>query len=336
MKAWQLEGFHLHQLVLNDIPEPVPGDGEVLVRVSAVSLNYRDKLLLDGLYNPHVAFPMTQVADAVGEVVALGANVTRFAVGDRVATNYCTRWIDGPPDGMTSHYSLGNVIPGALSELLVSAESALVAVPAYLTDEEACSLPCAALTAWYALVEKGELKAGDTVLVQGTGGVSLFALQIGAALGAKVLVTSSSDEKLTRAAKLGAAHGINYVRHPDWHDEVLSLTENLGVDHVLEVAGGASLEKSIKASRAGGQISIVGILDGFSSEVSLFTVIKKQTVLRGISVGPRRALEDMLREFARLQIHPVIDSVYEFVDVHSAYNRLSNGPFGKIVIRVKR
>jgi NADPH:quinone reductase-like Zn-dependent oxidoreductase len=335
MKAWQLEGFNFNQLVFNDIPEPTPGDGEVLVRIAAVSLNYRDKLVLDGLYNPDLVFPMTQVADGVGEVVAIGPNSTRFSVGDRVATNYCTRWIDGHPNDAESTHSLGSTIPGALAEYLVLTETALVSVPPYLTDEEAAAIPCAALTAWYSLVEKGGLKAGDTVLVQGTGGVSLYGLQIAKALGAEVFVTSSSDEKLARVSKMGASHLINYSSSPEWHEEVLSVTANQGVDHIIEVVGGPNLEKSLKALRAGGQISIIGILDGFSSEVPLFTAIQKQAVLRGISVGPRRALEDMLREFARLQIHPVIDSVYEFSDVHSAYKRLETGPFGKVVIRVK-
>src|SRR5215472_13883755 len=169
MKAWQLSGFGLDNLVLNDVPKPEPGPGEVLVRVSAVSLNYRDKLLYDGNYNPHLEFPITQVADAVGEVVALGPNANRFRTGDRVVTNYCTTWIDGPPQGKESLYSLGNVIPGALAEYLVLTEEALVAAPAY---------PCAGLTAWYALVDKGHLKTGQSVLIQGTGGVSLFGLQI--------------------------------------------------------------------------------------------------------------------------------------------------------------
>jgi NADPH:quinone reductase-like Zn-dependent oxidoreductase len=335
MKAWQLEGFNLSQLVLNEIPQPEPGTGEVLVRISAVSLNYRDKLVLDGLYNPDLAFPMTQVADAVGEVIAIGPDVTRFNLGDRVVTNYCTRWIDGRPQEGESHHSLGNTIPGALAEYLVLTESALAVVPPYLTDEEAAAIPCAALTAWYSLVEKGGLKSGDTVLVQGTGGVSLYGLQIAKALGAEVFVTSSSDEKLARALQLGASHLINYSKNPEWHEEVLSLTANLGVDHIIEVVGGSSLERSLKALRAGGQVSIIGILDGFSSEIQLFTAIQKQAVLRGITVGPLRALENMLREFGRLQIHPVIDSVYGFGDVHNAYRRLAQGAFGKIVIRVR-
>jgi NADPH:quinone reductase-like Zn-dependent oxidoreductase len=335
MKAWQMEGFSLDQIVLHEIAQPEPGSGEVLVRVSAVSLNYRDKLLVDGNYNPHVQFPITQVADAVGEVVALGADVTRFRVGDRVATNYCTRWIDGRPQGKESLYTLGNMIPGALAEFLILTEEALVAVPAYLTDEEAAALPCAALTAWYALVEKGGLQAGDRVLVQGTGGVSLFGLQIASALGAEVFVTSSSDEKLERVRAMGASQTINYAKKPEWETEVLSLTGKQGVDQIIEVVGGSNLERSIKALRPGGQISIVGILESFSSEIPLFTVMQKQAVLRGISVGPRRALEDMLRAFAKYEIHPVIDTVYGFDEARKAYDHLERGAFGKIVIRVK-
>src|SRR4051794_13211696 len=206
MKAWQLQAFGRENLVLNDVPQPTPGPGEALVRISSVALNYRDKLLYDGTYNPHLEFPITQVSDAVGEIVALGSGATRFKVGDRVVTNYCTRWTDGRPTSKETYHTLGNSIPGALAEYLVLSEQALALAPAYLTNDEAASLPCAALTAWYALVEKGGLASGDTVLVQGTGGVSLFGLQIAAALGATVIVTSSSDEKLERAKALGARH----------------------------------------------------------------------------------------------------------------------------------
>jgi NADPH:quinone reductase-like Zn-dependent oxidoreductase len=335
MKAWQLTGFGLDHLVLNDIPQPQPGPGEVLVRVSAVSLNYRDKLLYDGNYNPHLQFPITQVADAVGEVVALGPTVVRFRTGDRVVTNYCTTWVDGPPKGKESLYSLGSTIPGALAEYLVLTENALVAAPAYLTDEEAAALPCAGLTAWYALVEKGKLSPSQTVLVQGTGGVSLFGLQIAHALGATVIVTSSSDEKLARARALGATHTINYARNPAWEKEALALTNKQGVDHILEVVGGKALNQSIEALKPEGQISIIGILDAFNSEIPLFSLIKKQAVLRGISVGPRRALEDMLRKFDELKLHPVIDSTYSFADARAAFDRLEKGAFGKIVIRVR-
>lgn len=335
MKAWQLQAFGRENLALNDIPQPEPGAGEVLVRIAAVSLNYRDKLLYDGNYNPHFEFPMTQVADAVGEVVELGSGASRFKVGDRVVTSYCTRWIDGKPTGKETLYSLGNVIPGALAEYLVLSEQALALAPAYLTNEEAAALPCAGLTAWYSLVEKGGLQAGETVLVQGTGGVSLFGLQIAAALGAKVIVTSSSDDKLERAKKLGAHHTINYKKNPEWDKEALALTNNQGVDHILEVVGGANLARSLNAISPEGQISIIGIIEGFNSDLPLFSAIQKHAVLRGISVGPRRALEDMLRKFDELQLRPVIDTVHSFTDARKAFDQLERGAFGKIVIRVR-
>jgi NADPH:quinone reductase-like Zn-dependent oxidoreductase len=335
MKAWQLQAFGRENLRLNEVPQPTPGPGEVLVRISSVSLNYRDKLLYDGLYNPHLEFPITQVADAVGEVVALGPSTTRFKVGDRVVTNYCTRWVDGPPTVKESLYSLGNVIPGALAEYLVLTEQALALAPAYLTNDEAAALPCAALTAWYALVEKGGLTAGQTVLIQGTGGVSLFGLQIAAALGATVIVTSSSDEKLARAKALGAKHTINYTRTPDWEKEVLALTNDQGVDHILEVVGGPNLARSIKAIKPQGQITLIGIIEGFDATIPLFTVMQKHAVIRGIIVGPRRALEDMLRKFDEIKLHPVIDTVYSFADARKAFDHLERGAFGKIVIRVR-
>jgi NADPH:quinone reductase-like Zn-dependent oxidoreductase len=335
MKAWQLQAFGRENLVLNDIPQPTPGPGEALVRISSVALNYRDKLLYDGTYNPHLQFPITQVADAVGEVVALGPNVTRLKVGDRVVTNYCTRWIDGPPTTKESLYTLGNVIPGALAEYLVLTENALAIAPAYLTNDEAAAIPCAGLTAWYSLVEQGHLAAGQTVLVQGTGGVSLFGLQIAHALGATVIVTSSSDEKLQRAKSIGAHHTINYKTHPEWQDEALALTNKQGVDHILEVVGGPNLARSIKAIRTEGQISIIGIIEGFDATIPLFGMIQKQAIIRGISVGPLRALERMLRKFDEIKLHPVIDTVYSFNDARAAFDHLERGAFGKIVIRVR-
>jgi NADPH:quinone reductase-like Zn-dependent oxidoreductase len=335
MKAWQLQAFGRENLVLNDIPQPTPGPGEALIRLSSVSLNYRDKLLCDGTYNPHLEFPMTQVADAVGEIVALGPDTSRFKVGDRVVTNYCTRWIDGRPTSKESLYTLGNVMPGALAEYLVLTEQALALAPTYLTNDEAAALPCAGLTAWYSLVEKGGLTSKQTVLLQGTGGVSLFGLQIASAFGATTIVTSSSDEKLDRAKTLGATHTINYNKTPDWEKEALALTNKEGVDQILEVAGGPNLARSIKAIRPEGQISIIGVIEGFDATIPIFGLIQKLAILRGITVGPRRALEDMLRKFDELTLHPVIDSVYSFADALEAYDRLEQGPFGKIVIRVR-
>src|SRR5262250_2028671 len=319
MKAWELNGFGLEHLNLADRPIPKPAPSEVLVRIKAVSLNYRDKLIYDGIYNPDLRFPVVQGADASGEVVEVGRQVTRFRIGDRVVTHYATRWLDGEPQGDESVHTLGNTISGALTEFVALDEQALVTKPQYLTDEEASTLPVAALTAWMALVEKGKLKEGQTVLIQGTGGVSIFGLQLATALGARAIVTSSSDEKLARAKALGAVHGINYSRVPNWEEAVLELTAQKGVDHVLEVVGGDSLSKSIAATKPGGQISVIGILTGLTSTIELWRVLKNQVVLRGIGgAGHRRAFEDMNKTLAKFQLRPVIDTVYSFADTLSA------------------
>jgi NADPH:quinone reductase-like Zn-dependent oxidoreductase len=231
---------------------------------------------------------------------------------------------------------LGNTISGALAEYIVLDEQAVVAKPDYLSEEEASTLPVAALTAWYALVEKGQLKAGQTVLIQGTGGVSIFGLQLASALGAKPIVTSSSDEKLARAKSLGAVHGINYVRLPDWEKAVLDFTAQEGVDHVLEVVGGDNLARSLAAAKVGGQISVIGVLQGISSNIELFSLFQKKAILRGIGgVGPRRAFEEMNKALVKLKLRPVIDAVYSLADALSAFRHLERGAFGKVVIRVQ-
>jgi NADPH:quinone reductase-like Zn-dependent oxidoreductase len=334
MKVWELRAFGRKNLVLAQRPTPEPGPGEVLVKVQAVSLNYRDRLTVEGLYNPDMKFPMTQVADTAGEVAAIGSGVSRFKVGERVISQYATTWIDGPPKGDETIHTLGSMIQGGLAEYLLLNENALVRAPSYLTPEEASTLPVAALTAWNSLCELGKLARGQSVLVQGTGGVSVFGLQIAAALGARVLITSSSDEKLARARSLGAAVGINYARTPDWEQEVLKHTDGLGVDHVLEVAGGQSLARSITATRAGGHIAVIGIVDGFTSEIPIFPLLQKQAVIRGIVTGPRRVFEEMNRSLEQLEIRPVIDAVYAFEDASAAYDHLYRGAFGKVVIRV--
>jgi NADPH:quinone reductase-like Zn-dependent oxidoreductase len=334
MRSWELRSFGREGLVLADRPIPQVGPLDVLVKVNAVSLNYRDRLVVEGLYNPDVKFPLTQVADTAGEVVKIGDRVSRFRVGDRVLSQYATTWIDGAPKGDETVHTLGSTIPGGLADYLVLNENALVRAPSYLSDEEASTLPVAALTAWYSLRDRGGLSSGQTVLVHGTGGVSLFGLQIATALGARVFITSSSDEKLERARALGAHDGINYSRFPDWEAEVLKQTDGQGVDHTLEVVAGKNLAKSIAATRPGGQVSVIGILEGFSSEISIFTLLNRQTVVRGIVTGPRRAFEEMNRKLEDLKIRPVIDRIYSFDEAPAAYEHLYRGAFGKIVIRV--
>jgi len=335
MKAWALQGFGRQNLKMVDVPVPEPTANEVLVRVSAVSLNYRDKLVVEGLYNPELRFPVIQVADTVGEVTQTGKDVSRFKVGDRVITNYATKWIDGRPAADEVVHTLGNTINGGLAEYLILNEDALVLAPTYLTDEEASTLPVAALTAWHALVKNGGLSSEQTILVQGTGGVSIFGLQLASLAGARVIVTSSSDEKLERAKDLGAHDTINYVKEPDWHKKALRLTAQQGVDQILEVAAGKSLAQSIEAIRPGGQIAVIGILEGVASEIPIFTVLQKQVTIRGLVTGSRTMFEDMILDLEKTRIRPVIDTVYSFGDALKAYEHLYRGAFGKIVIRVR-
>lgn len=335
MKAWQLFGFGRENLRCVEIPIPKPGPSEVLVRVSAVSLNYRDKLVVEGLYNPDLVFPITQVADTVGEVVEVGSEVTRIAVGDRVLTQYATHWVDGEPDGDEIVHTLGNTIPGGLAEFLVLNERAIVTAPSYLTDEEASTLPVAVLTAWFSLITDGKLSAGQTVVLQGTGGVSLSGLQIAAAHGARPIITSGSDEKLDRAKLIGAYATINYAHTPDWGQRVLALTDGKGADHILEVAGGKSLAQSLSAVKPGGRVTVIGVLEGFTSDIPIFILLRRQVTIRGMVTSPRRVFEEMNRKLEGLQIHPVIDKVYPFADALAAYDHLYRGAFGKIVIRVR-
>ena len=334
MKVWELSGFNLDSLHMSERNAPEPGDSEVLVQVSAVSLNARDKLLVDGVYNPSLKFPMVQGSDAVGQVVKVGKEVTRVQPGDRIMTNFATKWLDGPPRVDESSYSLGSYLPGVLAEQIVINEQIAVKTPGYLTDVEAATLPCAATTAWYALAETAMAVPGQTVVVQGTGGVSIFALQIAKALGAEVIVTSSSDEKIVRAKRLGAAHGINYVRQPDWESAVSALTGGKGAHVVIETAGGENVEHSLRAAATGGQIVMIGFLNGVSTSFPLFPFVVKQLTFAGISVGSRATFERMLSAFERWQLHPVIDAVYDFTDTQAAYRHLYQGAFGKIVVQL--
>ena len=335
MRAWQLEGFGRENLHIVDRDAPSVGETDVLLQVSAVSLNARDKLLVEGIYNPSLSLPMIQGSDAVGTVLQVGSKVTRVTPGDRVLTNFATRWLNGPPQLEESKYTLGSLISGALAEQIVIDQEIAVQAPAYLTDIEAATLPCAAVTAWHAMVEKAQLTAGQTVVVQGTGGVSLFALQIAKSLGAEVIVTSSSEDKIERAKRLGAAHGVNYAQEPRWEKAVLELTSGKGADLIVEVVGGDNLARSLEASKIGGQIALLGFLGGTTSNIPLFPFAVKQLTVRANSVGPRSAFEAMNRAFASWQLHPVIDAVYSFDDTLAAYDHLYRGAFGKIVVTLK-
>ncbi|MFJ7975811.1 NAD(P)-dependent alcohol dehydrogenase [Peribacillus sp. NPDC096379] len=335
MKAWQRQGVGLENLRLMDLPIPEPGPKQLLVRVKAVSLNFRDKAIVDGVYLPEIMTePFVPVSDASGEVVKVGSEVTQFKKGDRVTSHMFTKWIDGSPKKDDGANALGGPIDGGLAEYMLLNEEATVMTPSSLTDEEASTLPVAALTVWFSLVEYGKIKAGDSVLVLGTGGVSVYAVQIASALGARVIVTSSSNEKLEKVKALGAKDVINYVETPEWEKEVLEITEGKGVQHILEVVGGQSINRSIEALALQGHIYVIGFLESMMAEVNLFSLLAKQAQLHGVNVGHRRAFDDMMRAFDELNIKPVIDTVYSFNQALDAYEHLYKGAFGKVVIKV--
>jgi NADPH:quinone reductase-like Zn-dependent oxidoreductase len=334
MKAWEIQKFGHENLRLVERPIPEPGAGEVLVRVNAVSLNYRDKLVIAGTYMPDLKLPFVPASDAAGEVAAVGQGVTGVTVGDRVAGHYRLLWIDGKPGPAEIAVSLGGPLPGVLAEYVVWPKQALVRLPSHLSYEEASTLPIAGLTAWFALIEDGHLKAGETVLVQGTGGVALFAVQFAAMMGARAIVISSSDEKMVRARQMGASNTINYRTIPDWDKAVLDLTAGRGVDHVIEVGGASTFKRSINALAIDGHVAVVGFLGGTSITIDALSLIRKRAQVRGVMVGHRRAFEDMNRAIEDNSLRPVIDRQFKFVDVKAAFEHLEKGAFGKIVVKI--
>jgi len=335
MKAWLLKDFGLNNLELGEVPTPVPLHGELLIKVGAVSLNFRDKAIVDGIYEPHlVPKNLIPVSDAAGTVVAVGDGVSRFKVGDRINSHLYSRWLDGEPGPDEPAYCFGMPLPGGLAEFMIIHEDSAVRAPDGMSDEEASTLPIAALTAWYALMDVGNLQPGQTVLVQGTGGVSIFAAQIATAHGARVIATSSSDANLQKVKALGVSNGINYRTHPDWDQEVLQLTNGKGVDVTIDVAGGDGLNKSVQATKAAGVIAQVGFLTGQTTQLQLMPLIFRQTTIRGIAVAPRTSFDRMNPFLDQHGIKPVIDKVYAFDEAVQAFEHLARGPFGKVVIKV--
>ncbi|MDX6040560.1 zinc-dependent alcohol dehydrogenase family protein [Scandinavium lactucae] len=334
MQRWTLNALGRENLHLTQETIPQPGPGEVRVRVNAVALNYRDKMVIEGSMPIYLAFPFTPASDMAGVIDSTGEGVTRFRVGARVISTFSPEWIEGKPagDARTLPYrTLGGYFQGMLAEYVIMNENGLVAAPNTLDDVEASTLPCAGLTAWFALIERGGLRAGQTVLVQGTGGVAMFALQIAKAHGAEVFVTSGSDEKLARAKALGADHGINRLKG-DWTEAVYGLTQDRGIDHIIETVGGANLKNSLRAVAVHGRISVIGVLEGSEISLPASELLLKSAVIQGIGVGHRRALEDFVRAVDATQLKPVIAQRYRFDQLSQALQHLDSGALGKIVL----
>lgn len=337
MRSYEITAFGLENLKLAERPEPKPGPGQVLVRVRAVSLNYRDLLVARGQYNPRMPLPRIPCSDPAGEIVAVGDGVRRVSVGDRVCGTFMQGWIDGSLSDAASATALGGAIDGVLAESVVLSAEGVVPIPPHLSFEEAATLPCAAVTAWNALTTDIDV-AGKTVLLQGTGGVSIFALQFAKALGARVLITSGSGtsgsgEKLKRALEMGADAGTNYRTDPDWDKWAKSQTGGVGVDLVVEVGGAGTLDRSVKATRLGGKIGLIGVLS--AGNFNPMALLMRGITLRGIYVGSRAMFESMNATVEKHAIRPVVDRVFEFADAPAAFRHLeAAGHFGKVVIRV--
>ncbi len=336
MKAWQLTASTgADALKLTQLSEPHPGPGMVLVHVRATSLNYRDLMVASGRYGPGVPLPLIPLSDGAGKIAAVGEGVTRWKVGDRVAGTFFQAWQTGPLRREVFETALGGSINGMLAEYVTLSAEGVIALPPHLSFEEGATLPCAALTAWHALVTDGKIAAGQTVLVLGTGGVSVFALQFAKMNGARVIITSSSDEKLARARSLGADETINYRTHPDWEKEVFRLTDKAGADHIIEVGGKDTFPKSLRAVAMGGTISVIGGVSGFTSNVALQDILGKSALIRGIFVGSRDMFAAMNRAIALHQLKPVVDRRFPFGEAPAAYRYQETGAhFGKVVVSV--
>ncbi len=331
----QLTAFGLDGLTLIQKELPAPGPGQVHVRFHAASLNYRDLMMVLGQYNPKMVLPVIPGSDAAGEIVAVGEGVSEWKPGDRVASLFFQEWQDGEITQAIGKSALGGSIDGVFATDRILPAHGVIRIPDALSFEQAATLPCAALTAWNALVEKGKLHAGETVLIQGTGGVSLFGLQIAKAHGARVILTSSSDEKLERARSLGADETVNYKSTPDWDVEVLELTGGVGVDQVLEVGGSGTMPKSLNAVRQSGQIHLIGVLSEPGKGVDVLPVLRKSIYLNGVFVGSRAMFARLNKAVVAAGIQPVIDRTFPLSEARQAFEFMQAGShFGKIVLRL--
>lgn len=336
MKVFQIQDdWRFENLRIATRPDPKPGPGQVLLRMKAASLNYRDLVVPLRGYGSHTGnLPLIPISDGAGEVVETGAGVTRVKAGDRVCPLFTQAWISGPPSAERLSKSLGGPLDGTMAEYMVLPEDGVVKFPDHLTWEEAASLPCAALTAWSAVVTHDQLGPGSRVLVQGTGGVALFALQFAKLQGCHVTVISSSDDKLAKVKALGADAGINYRTTPDWYRATRGITGNAGYDHILELGGEKTLEQSLRCIRPGGTLSMIGVLSGGKLNAPLGLVVTRQVRLQGITVGNRDGFEAMMQAIGQHKLKPVIDRVFPFDQLKEAMAYLKSGAhFGKICIK---
>jgi NADPH:quinone reductase-like Zn-dependent oxidoreductase len=341
MLAVPIRQFGLEHLKTSELPMPEVAPRTVLIKIHAVSLNYRDLLVVKGLYNPRMALPRIPCSDSSGEIVAVGEGVSRVAVGDRVCGIFMQRWLNGALTADKSKAALGGDVDGMLAEYVVLHEDGVVRFPEHLTYEEAATLPCAGVTAWNALQYGGDparpIVAGETVLIQGTGGVSIFALQFATLLGAKVIGTSSSEEKLARVSSMGLAAGCNYRERPEWWKWAVEKTEGAGVDRIIEVGGAGTFGQSLRAAKVGGMDAQIGVLSGgaVTDALALAPILHKQLRVQGIYVGSRTMFEKMNDAIAKAGLHPVVDRVFPLQETRDAFQHMESAAhFGKIVIRV--
>jgi NADPH:quinone reductase-like Zn-dependent oxidoreductase len=335
MLAWQIRGrFGIDELQCVDVPEPVAGPGQVVVELRAASLNYRDLATIEGRPGMQAPPALVPFSDGAGVIAAVGEGVTHVRPGDRVAPTFFQGWIDGPVTAEARSLALGGTLDGVLQQRMALNADGVVSIPDDMSFEAAATLPCAGLTAWRAVAVEAPVGPGDTVLVQGTGGVSIFALQFAKARGATVIATSSSDEKLERVRALGADHLVNYARTPKWGAEVRKLTGGRGVDVVVEVGGEETLGQAIQCTRVGGRIVVIGVLSGYSNAIALPALFSNNLHLIGISVGSRAQFEDMLAAMQGWRMQPVIDRTFGFAQVQDALREMRAARhFGKLCIR---
>ncbi|MFK7838547.1 MAG: NAD(P)-dependent alcohol dehydrogenase [Sulfitobacter sp.] len=337
MRVFQIEGdWGFDNLKLAERPEPICGVGQVVVKMRYASLNARDLIVPERGYGRATGeLPLIPVSDGVGEVVEIGAGVTRVSVGDRVCPTYFQNWTSGEPTPARFSSALGGPLDGVMADLVCLSAEGVVKTPEYLTDAEAATLPCAALTAWSAIVTHGQIRSGDRVLVQGTGSVALFALIFAKMHGAHVTVISSSDDKLARVTEMGADATINYNTTEDWARASRPITADRGgYDNIVELGGAQTLPLSLRAVRPGGTLSMIGVLSGLNIEASLGPIVARQVRLQGVTVGHRDGFEAMLRAMAQHEIHPVLGAVFKFEELKPAMDHLRNGGhFGKTLIQ---